>query len=232
MVYIMNMTAPMTNLINYGKCYERMGRKPKDYKPVIKKENVELAQQYMNYISTIYEEYIEVFRNMYNDEDLAPEVLLKTYNCIKNNGLSTVDLDTDEDLKKKSFKNYFFISAKLTNITKKKYQQKSPIDRVTNENIDTIDDLPTEEKIKNQIYKDYKVMYIVKKVEENFDAIDYRCFRLYHLLKNMTYAKLRQLTGIKNAKMRVITINKWLRQNITEQHIMDSFNREFNDFEY
>lgn len=227
----MNTMTPTTDLIRYGKYYERMGRKPKDYIPVIKKENIELAEQYINYISTIYEEYIEVFRNMYNDEDLAGEVLIKTYNCIKNNGLSTIDLETEEDLKKKVFKNYFFISAKLTNITNKKYQQKSPI-RDTNENIDTIDDLPTEEKIKNQIYKDYRVMYIINTVEENFDAIDYRCFRLYHLLKNMTYAKLRQLTGIKNAKMRVITINKWLRQNITEQQIMDSFNREFNDFEY
>lgn len=227
----MNMIMPLTDLIRYGKYYERMGRKPKGYIPVIKKENAELAEQYISYISTIYEEYIELFRNMYNDEDLAGEVLIKTYNCIKNNGLSTIDLETEEDLKKKVFKNYFFISAKLSNITNKKYQQKSPI-RVTNENIDTIDDLPTEEKIKNQIYKDYRVMYIINTVEENFDAIDYRCFRLYHLLKNMTYAKLRQLTGIKNAKMRVITINKWLRQNITEQQIMDSFNREFNDFEY
>lgn len=227
----MNTMTPTTDLIRYGKYYERMGRKPKGYIPVIKKENIELAEQYLNYISTIYEEYIEVFSNMYNDEDLAGEVLLKTYNCIKNNGLSTIDLETEEDLKKKVFKNYFFISAKLTNITNKKYQQKSPI-RDTNENIDTIDDLPTEEKIKNQIYKDYRVMYIINTVEENFDAIDYRCFRLYHLLKNMTYAKLRQLTGIKNAKMRVITINKWLRQNITEQQILESFNREFNDFEY
>lgn len=227
----MNMIMPLTDLIRYGKYYERMGRKPKGYIPVIKKENIELAEQYISYISTIYEEYIELFRNMYNDEDLAGEVLIKTYNCIKNNGLSTIDLETEEDLKKKVFKNYFFISAKLTNITNKKYQQKSPI-RETNENIDTIDDLPTEEKIKNQIYKDYRVMYIVNTVEENFDAIDYRCFRLYHLLKNMTYAKLRQLTGIKNAKMRVITINKWLRQNITEQQILESFNREFNDFEY
>lgn len=227
----MNMIMPLTDLIRYGKYYERMGRKPKGYIPVIRKENVELAEQYINYISTIYEEYIEVFSNMYNDEDLAGEVLIKTYNCIKNNGLSTIDLETEEDLKKKVFKNYFFISAKLTNMTNKKYQQKSPI-RETNENIDTIDDLPTEEKIKNQIYKDYRVMYIINTVEENFDAIDYRCFRLYHLLKNMTYAKLRQLTGIKNAKMRVITINKWLRQNITEQQILESFNREFNDFEY
>ena len=227
----MNTMTPTTDLIRYGKYYERMGRKPKGYIPVIKKENIELAEQYINYISTIYEEYIEVFNNMYNDEDLAGEVLLKTYNCIKNNGLSTIDLETEEDLKKKVFKNYFFISAKLTNITNKKYQQKSPI-RDTNENIDTTDDLPTEEKIKNQIYKDYRVMYIINTVEENFDAIDYRCFRLYHLLKNMTYAKLRQLTGIKNAKMRVITINKWLRQNITEQQILESFNREFNDFEY
>ena len=227
----MNTMTPTTDLIRYGKYYERMGRKPKGYIPVIKKENIELAEQYINYISSIYEEYIEVFSNMYNDEDLAGEVLLKTYNCIKNNGLSTIDLETEEDLKKKVFKNYFFISAKLTNITNKKYQQKSPI-RDTNENIDTIDDLPTEEKIKNQIYKDYRVMYIINTVEENFDAIDYRCFRLYHLLKNMTYAKLRQLTGIKNAKMRVITINKWLRQNITEQQILESFNREFNDFEY
>lgn len=227
----MNTMTPTTDLIRYGKYYERMGRKPKGYIPVIRKENIELAEQYINYISTIYEEYIEVFSNMYNDEDLAGEVLLKTYNCIKNNGLSTIDLETEEDLKKKVFKNYFFISAKLTNITNKKYQQKSPI-RDTNENIDTIDDLPTDEKIKNQIYKDYRVMYIINTVEDNFDAIDYRCFRLYHLLKNMTYAKLRQLTGIKNAKMRVITINKWLRQNITEQQILESFNREFNDFEY
>ena len=227
----MNTMTPTTDLIRYGKYYERMGRKPKGYIPVIKKENIELAEQYINYISTIYEEYIEVFSNMYNNEDLAGEVLLKTYNSIKNNGLSTIDLETEEDLKKKVFKNYFFISAKLTNITNKKYQQKSPI-RDTNENIDTIDDLPTEEKIKNQIYKDYRIMYIINTVEENFDAIDYRCFRLYHLLKNMTYAKLRQLTGIKNAKMRVITINKWLRQNITEQQILESFNREFNDFEY
>lgn len=227
----MNTMTPTTDLISYGKYYERMGRKPKGYIPVIKKENIELAEQYINYISTIYEEYIEVFSNMYNDEDLAGEVLIKTYNSIKNNGLSTIDLETEEDLKKKVFKNYFFISAKLTNITNKKYQQKNPI-RVTNENIDTIDDLPTEEKIKNQIYKDYRVMYIINTVEDNFDAIDYRCFRLYHLLKNMTYAKLRQLTGIKNAKMRVITINKWLRQNITEQQILESFNREFNDFEY
>ena len=227
----MNTMTPTTDLIRYGKYYERMGRMPKNYIPVIKKENIELAEQYINYISTIYEEYIEVFRNMYNDEDLAGEVLLKTYNSIKNNGLSTIDLETEEDLKKKVFKNYFFISTNLTNITNKKYQQKSPI-RDTNENIDTIDDLPTEEKIKNQIYKDYRVMYIINTVEENFDAIDYRCFRLYHLLKNMTYAKLRQLTGIKNAKMRVITINKWLRQNITEQQILESFNREFNDFEY
>ena len=227
----MNTMTPTIDLISYGKYYERMGRKPKGYIPVIKKENIELAEQYINYISTIYEEYIEVFNNMYNDEDLAGEVLLKTYNCIKNNGLSTIDLETEEDLKKKVFKNYFFISAKLTNITNKKYQQKSPI-RDTNENIDTIDDLPTEEKVKNQIYKDYRVMYIINTVEENFDAIDYRCFRLYHLLKNMTYAKLRHLTGIKNAKMRVITINKWLRQNITEQQILESFNREFNDFEY
>lgn len=227
----MNTMTPTTDLIRYGKFYERMGRKPKGYIPVIKKENIELAEQYISYISTIYEEYIELFRNMYNDEDLAGEVLIKTYNCIKNNGLSTIDLETEEDLKKKVFKNYFFISAKLTNMTNKKYQQKSPI-RDTNENIDTIDDLPTEEKIKNQIYKDYRVMYIINTVEENFDAIDYRCFRLYHLLKNMTYAKLRQLTGIKNAKMRVITINKWLRQNITEQQILESFNREFNDFEY
>lgn len=207
-----------------------MGRKPKGYIPVIRKENVELAEQYINYISTIYEEYIEVFRNMYNDEDLAGEVLIKTYNCIKNNGLSTIDLETEEDLKKKVFKNYFFISAKLTNITNKKYQQKSPI-RDTNENIDTIDDLPTEEKIKNQIYKDYRVMYIINTVEENFDAIDYRCFRLYHLLKNMTYAKLKDMTGIRNCKTRVVRINKWLKETIDEEEIRQSFIEQYPDFE-
>ena len=205
-----------------------MGRWKKNYKPVITEENKALADEYLQVISKHYEEYLELFSNMFeNGEDIVGETLLKTHKTISHKGLKTV-IGKQGQEREQIFKNYFFISAKLNCLTEQQNIQKQYA--IKNLDHNPFEDMDTEEKIKSQIYKDFKVMYIVQLVETNFDVIDYRCFRLYHLLKNMTYAKLKDMTGIRNCKTRVVRINKWLKETIDEQEIRQSFIEQYPDF--
>ena len=206
-----------------------MGRWRKNYVPVITEENKRIADEYMAVVSEHYEEYLNLFRNLYeNGEDIVGETLLKTYKAIMYNGLKNIDINNKEK-KEQAYLNYFFLSCKMNCLTEQQNIQKQYA--IKNLDHNPFEDMDTEEKIKSQVYKDFKVMYIVQLVEENFDVIDYRCFRLYHLLKNMTYAKLKDMTGIRNCKTRVVRINKWLRENIQEKEIRQSFIEQYPDFE-
>ena len=206
-----------------------MGRWRKNFVPVITEENKKLADDYMQVISKHYVEYLELFKNMFeNGEDVVCETLLKTHKTIMYNGLKNIDINNKEK-KEQAYLNYFFLSCKMNCLTEQQNIQKQYA--IKNLDHNPFEDMDTEEKIKSQVYKDFKVMYIVQLVEENFDVIDYRCFRLYHLLKNMTYAKLKDMTGIRNCKTRVVRINKWLRENIQEKEIRQSFIEQYPDFE-
>lgn len=183
----------------------------------------------MQVISKHYEEYLELFKNMFkNGDDIVGETLLKTHKTICHKGLDTINGKQGEE-REQVFKNYFFIACKMNNFTEQKNIQAQ--NDLNNKRENPYEYIDTEEKVKIQLYKDYKIMYIVRLVEDNFDVIDYRCFRLYHLLKGMTYAKLRDMTGIRNCKTRVVRINKWLRENVTEEEIRQSFIDEYPDFE-
>lgn len=206
-----------------------MGRYKKDYIPTITDENKSLAEEYVQIIGKYYTEYLELFSNMFeNGEDVVGETLLKTYRTICNKGLRTVVGKYGEE-REQMFKNYFFISAKLNCFTEQQNIQKQ--NNIKSLDFNPYEDLPTDDKVKQQLYNDFKIMYIVQLVENNFDVIDYRCFRLYHLLKDMTYAKLRNMTGIRNCKTRVVRINKWLKENLDEKEIRQSFIEQYPDFE-
>lgn len=206
-----------------------MGRYKKDYIPTITDENKSLAEEYIQIIGKYYTEYLELFSNMFeNGEDVVGETLLKTYRTICNKGLRTVVGKYGEE-REQMFKNYFFISAKLNCFTEQQNIQKQ--NNIKSLDFNPYEDLPTDDKVKQQLYNDFKIMYIVQLVENNFDVIDYRCFRLYHLLKDMTYAKLRNMTGIRNCKTRVVRINKWLKENLDEKEIRQSFIEQYPDFE-
>ena len=206
-----------------------MGRYKKGYVPIITPENKALADEYLKVIGKYYEEYLQLFSNMFdNGEDIVGETLLKTHKTICHKGLKSI-IGKQGKEREQQFKNYFFISCKLNNYTEQ--QNIRTQNELKNIKENPFEDIDTEEKIKQQIYKDYKLMYIVTLVEDNFDVIDYRCFRLYHLLHGMTYAKLREMTGIRNCKTRVVRINKWLRENVTEMEIRQCFVEDYPDFE-
>lgn len=191
-------------------------------------ENKRLADEYLKVISKYYEEYLTFFsNNVETGADIVGETLLKTHRAICNKGFKNIDNVTPEEREQK-FKDYFFIAAKLNCLTEKKnlaknklmYEGCAVLDNVT------VSDEDTKRKVSSDYFNDYKIIFLLNTVELNFDVIDYRCFRLYHML-NLTYAKLREMTGIRNCKERVVRVNRWLREHITEDEIMECFRDEY-----
>ena len=195
-----------------------MGRRKKHFVPTVTDENLALAEEFLQVLSRHYEDYVRLFASAYQNEDVCGETILKCYNAIRYNGLKNINEKQGRE-REQTFKDYFFISAKLNNITDKTVQGKLN----TLDGVKRIDEEDIDDKIKRNLLTDFKVISILEIVEDAFDEIDYRCFRLYHLLKGMTYKKLREITRIPNCKARVVKINKWLRENVREQDIIRTF---------
>lgn len=193
-------------------------------------ENRRLADEYLAVIGKYYDEYLTFFsNNVETGADIVGETLLKTHRAICNKGFKGIEGVTKEE-KEQKFKDYFFIAAKLNCLTEKKNlsKNKSMFEGCAALDNVTVSDEDTKRKVSGDYFNDYKIIFLLNTVELNFDVIDYRCFRLYHML-NLTYAKLREMTGIRNCKERVVRVNKWLRENITEEEIMDCFRDEYPD---
>lgn len=208
-----------------------MGRRRKGWKPTITPENKALADEYINYMATVYNDYIDLFGGMFKEaaSDIAAETILKTYNSIAINGMR--NLSEEPEKRSQMFRNYFFISAKLNYLTYCQDDRKRKYTFIPGGKLADEVYTPPDSKIKRQIYNDYRVMYLLDMVENEFDDVSYRCFRLYHLIKGNTYAKLKKLTGISNCKLRVVTVNKWLRENVDENEIRRRFVEQFPDLE-
>lgn len=197
----------------------RRGRIGKN-KPVITEENHKLADYWMTVISKHYDTYDKQFKKYGYPDDLINTTVLYCYECIERNGLK----DTTEQ----GCKNYFF-RAYNSNLI----HLKDPYNNRKDENVEPVETPITEtaeEKWNRQLYTDYSALYILKAAEEQFDHVSFWCFRIKHLVPKISYEKLRNITGIKDCKRRVVEINKWLKENITKDEIRESFARDFPDF--
>ena len=205
----------------------RLSKKEKEKEP----QNKDVADKWLQYIGTIYEEYRKKYFKMANDlnynvnEDMLNDTILACYNSIARNNLS----DTTEQ----GMRNYLFRAFKVNLNAVSNYDKRK----------DVVDDLTalaeqyefqgeaTYNKIKKQLFEDYSVIYLLNKVEDNFDTITFHCFRLKTMLP-CTYQRLREITKVKDAKKRVVNVMHWVRQNITKNEIIKAFYNDFPDFEY
>lgn len=190
-------------------------------KPVITEENHNLAEHWMKTISKYYDEYNNQFKKYKYPEDLINTTVVYCYECIERNGLS----DTSDQ----GCKNYFY-RAYNSNLA----HLKDPYNQRKDENIqvpEAPEAMTAEEKWNKQLYKDYSVLYLLKAAEQQFDHITFWCFRIKHLVPKTSYERLRQITGLKDCKKRVVTVNRWLKANITKDEIMKSFQMDFPDFQ-
>ena len=205
----------------------RLSKTEKEKEP----QYTDVADKWLQYIGTIYEEYRMKYFKMANDlnynnvnEDMLNDTILACYNSIARNNLS----DTTEQ----GMRNYLFRAFKVNLNAISNYDKRK----------DVVDDLTalaeqyenqgeaTYNKIKKQLFEDYALIYILERVENNFDTITFHCYRLKTMLP-CTYQRLRELTKVKDCKKRVVKVNKWLRDNMTRQDIYNAFITDYPSFE-
>lgn len=205
----------------------RLSKKEKEKEP----QNTDVADRWLQYIGTIYEEYRKKYFKMANDlnynvkEDMLNDTIIACYNSIARNNLS----DTTEQ----GMRNYLFRAFKVNLNAVSNYDKRK----------DIVDDLTalaeqyenqgeaTYLKIKKQLLEDYSLIYILEQVENNFDTITFNVFRLKTMIEKCTYQKLRDITKVRDCKKRVVKVMKWLRENITEKEILTNFKKTYPCFD-
>ena len=204
----------------------RLSKKEKEKEP----QYTDIADKWLRYIGTIYEEYRMKYLKMANDlnykvsEDMLNDTIIACYNSIARNNLS----DTTEQ----GMRNYLFRAFKVNLNAVSNYDKRK----------DVVDDLSalaeqyenqgeaTYNKIKKQLIEDYALIYILEQVENNFDTISFNVFRLKTMIP-CTYQKLREITKVRDCKKRVVKVNKWLRENISKKEIYNAFIKDYPIFE-
>ena len=205
----------------------RLSKKEKEKEP----QYTDVADKWLQYIGTIYEEYRMKYFKMANDlnykvsEDMLNDTILACYNSIARNNLS----DTTEQ----GMRNYLFRAFKVNLNAVSNYDKRK----------DVVDDLTalaeqyelkeetTYNKIKKQLFEDYALIYILEQVENNFDTISFNVFRLKTMLEKCTYQKLRDITKVRDCKKRVVKVMKWVRNNITKKEILTNFKKQYPCFD-
>ena len=204
----------------------RLSKTEKEKEP----QNTDIADKWLQYIGTIYEEYRKKYFKMANDlnykvnEDMLNDTIIACYNSIARNNLS----DTTEQ----GMRNYLFRAFKVNlNATSSYDKRKGVVDDLSAlaEQYENQGEA-TYNKIKKHLFEDYSLIYILEQVENNFDTITFHCYRLKTMLL-CTYQRLREITKIKDCKKRVVKVNKWLRENITEKEIYNAFISDYPSFE-
>ena len=158
------------------------------------------------------------------DEDIFSETYLKIYDKIKKCG---IDDDTET-----GFDNYTFRSFR-TNLQREalyarnQKRDKNIIDLSGKYEEYSNEKLTQEEKLKSDLWKDFSTLYLMQKVEENFDSEHFYLFRLKTFDKHLTYQKLQEKTGIKGVRQKVVDVRNWLKANVTKGEIDKAFTAKY-----
>lgn len=203
--------------------------KLKPHNPIYKQN----ADDWLKYINTIYDDYKNRFtlycskeKKVFN-EDVYSNTILQCYDSICRNGL--------KDLTEQGMRNYFFNSFKMNIIRNNTYSRE--IKRDYNIEISTsyedylMKDVPLYEKIKKQMLNDFTITYMLDMIEKRFDMVSFFCFRIKHLIPKTSYQKLKEITKINDCKKRVVTINKWCKENINKDDVYKEFIKVYPHFE-
>ena len=191
---------------------------------------------FINYINDHYQTLNHKYRRFciekqYDwDEDIFSDTILSCYTAIEKKG-------SLNDKTNQGIENYFFRSFKQNLQREKQYCRVSKRD--TNYNSDNINEVyeewynennsPAKIKLLNDLWKDFATLYILTKVEDNFDAEHFRLFRLKYLVPSMTYKKLQEKTQAKKCRQKVVDVKNWIRDNVSKQEIKKVFTLMYGD---
>lgn len=192
---------------------------------------------FLNYINDHYSQLKAKYKAFCNDkqydwdEDIFSDTILSCYNAIEKKGKLN-------DTTPQGIENYFFKAFKQNIQREKQYCRVAKRDyNITSDNIFQLyDEWYNEEhssaktKLLNDLWKDFATLYILMKVEDNWDSEHFFLFRLKYLVPQMTYKKLQERTKAKKCRQKVVNVKNWIRENISKQEIKDAFSTMYGDF--
>ena len=186
------------------------------------------AAKFIKYINDNYDELFNRFQAFCNDKrytfdaDIFQDTIVKCYTLIDKQGYL-------KDTSNKGIENYFFMSFKQNLQREKQYaRNQKRDDNVVN--LSAVNEmyqnskLTQEEKLQSDLYKDFATLYLLHKVEDNFDAEHFYLFRL-KTFTNMTYAQLAEKTGIKGVRQKVVNVKNFLKANVSKSEIDNAFEK-------
>lgn len=160
------------------------------------------------------------------DEDVFSDTYLKVYESILKRGI--------KDDSEKGFENYLFMAFRNNTLNEKrrwniKYRDNdfdteklsSTYEKWYNRTHDS-----EKKKIVSDMFNDFSILYIMTLVEDNFDDEHFYLFRIKTMC-NMKYKELAQKTNILSARLKVIEVIKWLKENVTKEEIKAAFWRTY-----
>ena len=196
-------------------------------------DNEKQAKKFLNWINDNYDRIKRKLISFCNDknykwdEDIFCDTYLKIYEKILKYGIRD---DSD-----KGFDSYTFMSFKINTIRSKQYAAVAKRDgNIINvgeayEHYVNANKFTQKEKLLSDLYKDYATLYLMKKVEENFDNEHFYLFRL-KTFTNVTYSELAEKTGIKGVRQKVVNVKNFLKENVSKSEIMKAFEEDYGDF--
>lgn len=167
------------------------------------------------------------------DEDIYQETILRCFETIKKNGKM-------QSTTPYGIESYFFKAFQNNVRNEKRYCRERLRDRnITSDNINEVYEEwfnnnfeSSRTKIINCLFKDFSILYIMATVEQNFDANHFYLYRMKTLVPNITYKKLREMTGDKDSRNKVIEVSRFVKENVKKEDIKKAFQEIYGDLIY
>lgn len=190
--------------------------------------NANDADRYLQWIANNWDSLRKKYftfckEKAYNwSDDIFSDTYLKIYEKILKSGIN--------DNSKEGFDNYTFKSFKQNLQREGQYCRNAKRD--ANIDSDSLHSLYEDyynshndsslQKVKRDLYIDFATLYIISRVDDEFDDEHSYLFRIKHLC-NLTYKELAKQTKVKGARQKVIDVKNWIKENITKEEINNAY---------
>ena len=158
------------------------------------------------------------------DEDIFHDAILRCYKCIEKKG--GMNDSSPSGIEGYLIRSYFNLVKEI----KRSAMNAKRDMNITSDNISNIyedwynsNNLDARSKIVNDLFKDFSILYIMMVVEQNFDNEHFYLFKLKTLIPDMTYKKLQEKTNMKGVRQKVVTVKRFIQDNITKDEIRKAF---------
>jgi DNA-directed RNA polymerase specialized sigma24 family protein len=197
--------------------------------------NEEIANNYLNWISKHYNQLKNKYWKFCQEkqytwsEDIYSDTILKVYESIVKRGL--------KDTTDYGMESYTFMAFKNNIMNEQRYSRNKKRDfNISSDNIEALyeefynrTENPAMIKIISDLFKDFSILYIMSKVEDNFDDEHFYLFKVKTLVPEMTFKKLAETTKIKASRKKVIEVMRWVKENIKKEEIRKIFYNIYGD---